>query len=48
MDTSGKRTNGKTSNLKVECNPDIHILSMNREGQENLTVKIWAKLDNPF
>ena len=24
------------------------MISVNREGQEDLTVKIWAKLDNPF
>ena len=34
--------------FKVECSSDIHMLSVNREGQEDLTVKIWAKLDNPF
>ena len=30
--------------LKVECNPDIHMLSVNREGQEDLTVKKLSKI----
>ena len=34
--------------FKVECNPDIHVLSVNGGDQEDLTVKVWAKLDNPF
>ena len=34
--------------VKVECNSDIHMLSVNREGQEDLTVNILAKLDKPF
>ena len=31
-----------------ETHADIHMLSVNREGQEDLTVKVWAKLDKPF
>ena len=34
--------------LKVECNSDIHMLSVSGEDQEDLTVKVWAKLDYPF
>ena len=28
------------SKFKVECNPDIHMHSVNREGQEDLPVQI--------
>ena len=34
--------------IKVEWNPDIHMLSGNGDDQEDITVKIWAKLDNRF
>ena len=34
--------------IKVECNSDIHMLSVNIEGKGDLTVKILAKLDNLF
>ena len=31
----------------MEWKSDIHMLSVNGEGQEDLTVKVWAKLDSP-
>ena len=34
--------------IKVQWNSDIHMLSVHGEDQKDLTVKIWAKLDNPF
>ena len=34
--------------LKVELNPNIQMLSGDGEDQEDITVKIWAKLDYPF
>ena len=34
--------------LKVQRNPDIHMLSGNGEDQEDITVKILAKVDSPF
>ena len=36
------------NNVKVQWNPDIHMPSGNGEDEEDITVKIWAKLDNPF
>ena len=34
--------------MKVEWNPDSHMLSGDGEDQEDITVKIRAKLDNRF
>ena len=42
------QSKGNDSDFKVEWKSDIHMLSVNGEDQEDLTVKIWAKLDNPF
>ena len=36
------------TNLKGEWNSDIHMISVNGEDQEDLTVEVWANLDNPF
>ena len=34
--------------LKGEWKSDNHMISVNGEDQEDLTVKVWANLDNPF
>ena len=34
--------------LKGEWKSDIHMISVNGKDQEDLTVKVWANLDNPF
>ena len=38
----------KILKIKVEWNSDIHILTVNGKDQEDLKVKVWAKLDTPF
>ena len=34
--------------LKREWKSDIHLISVNGEDQEDLTVKVWENFDNPF
>ena len=34
--------------FKGEWKSDMHMISVNGEDLEDLTVKVWANLDNPF
>ena len=38
----------RSTTFKGEWNSDIHMISVNGEDQQDLTVKVWANLDNPF